>query len=71
MSPERFPEEAPSHWSVDFWVGSVDSSTERSAPLGGEVLAPPYDIPDTVLRQAAVADPQGAAFSITEVTAAP
>jgi predicted enzyme related to lactoylglutathione lyase len=71
MSPERFPEEAPSHWSVDFWVGSVDSSTERSAALGGEVLAPPYDIPDTVLRQAAVADPQGAAFSITEVTAAP
>jgi uncharacterized protein len=71
MSAERFPEDVPSHWSVDFWIGSVDSSVERTAALGGEVLVPPYDIPDTVLRQAAVADPQGAAFSITEVTASP
>jgi uncharacterized protein len=67
MSAERFPEDVPSHWSVDFWVDGVDRSAEQVAALGGSVIAPPYDIPGTSLRQAAVADPQGAPFSITEV----
>ena len=68
MEGEGDPDDAPAHWSVDFWVGEVKAAAERVAELGGQVIAPPYDIPGTQLRQAVVADPQGAAFSVTEVT---
>jgi uncharacterized protein len=61
-------DDAPSHWSVDFWVGDVDATAERAAELGGEVVAAPYDIPGAALRQAVLADPQGAAFSVTKVS---
>jgi uncharacterized protein len=63
------PAEVAPHWSVDFWVDRVDGAVETVGRLGGAVIAPPYDIPSTELRQAVVADPHGAAFSITEVTA--
>jgi uncharacterized protein len=59
----------PSHWSVDFWVDDVDAIADRAADLGGEVIAPPYDIPGAGFRQAVLADPRGAAFSVTKVTA--
>jgi uncharacterized protein len=59
--------EAP-RWSVDFWVGDVDATAERAAALGGSVVAPPYDIPVVRLRQAVLADPQGAVFSVTKVS---
>jgi predicted enzyme related to lactoylglutathione lyase len=58
--------EAP-HWSVDFWVADVDETAERAAGLGGGVVAPPYDIPEARFRQAVLADPQGAVFSVTRV----
>ena len=71
MSSERFPDDVPAHWSVDFWVGGVNPAAEKVASLGGSVMAPPYDVPGTPLRQAVVADPQRATFSITEVTVGP
>jgi uncharacterized protein len=63
------PAEVRPHWSVDFWVDRVDGAVETVGRLGGAVIAPPYDVPSTELRQAVVADPHGATFSITEVTA--
>jgi uncharacterized protein len=60
-------DEGPARWSVDFWVDDVDGAAERVAQLGGEVVAPPYDIPVAALRQAVLADPQGATFSVTKV----
>jgi predicted enzyme related to lactoylglutathione lyase len=69
MSSEQFPEEVPPHWSVDFWVDDVDATAAKVTELGGRVVAPPYDIPGAELRQAVLADPQGAAFSVTKVTA--
>jgi predicted enzyme related to lactoylglutathione lyase len=71
MAPmgDQFPEETPPHWAVDFWVADVDATAETAAELGGRVVAPPYDLPDVGMRQAVIADPQGAAFSITKVTA--
>jgi predicted enzyme related to lactoylglutathione lyase len=71
MSPDRFPQDAPSHWSVDFWVDAVDAAAERTAALDGKVLVPPYEVPGTPLRQAVVADPHGATFSVTEVSVTP
>jgi hypothetical protein len=59
--------DAPAHWSVDFWVDDVDAATERAGAAGGTVIASAYEIPGTPLKQAVVADPHGAALSITEV----
>jgi len=61
----------PPHWSPDFWVDDIDAAAERAVELGGQLLAPPYDIPGTPLRQAVLADPQGATFSATKVTVGP
>ena len=58
----------PAHWSVD-WVHDVDATAEKAAQLGGKVVVPPYDIPVAGLRQAVLADPQGAAFSVSKVAA--
>jgi uncharacterized protein len=60
--------EAPPRWSVDFWVDDIDATAEMAAQLGGEVVTPPYDIPAAALRQAVLADPQGATFSVTKVS---
>ncbi len=65
MGDDQFPEGMPSHWAIDFWVKDADATAEKAAELGGAVIAPPYDLPGFGLRQAVVADPQGAAFSIT------
>jgi predicted enzyme related to lactoylglutathione lyase len=56
-------EATPAHWSVDFWVHDADALAERAGGLGGRVLAPPFDA--GAMRQAVVADPDGAAFSVT------
>jgi uncharacterized protein len=52
-------------WNVDFWVDDVDAAAERATALGGAVLSPPVDNP--VGRNAVLADPAGAAVSVTRV----
>jgi predicted enzyme related to lactoylglutathione lyase len=56
----------PPSWSVDFWIADVETAAEKVAELGGKVLVPPYDLPNTGLRQAVVVDPQGATLSLTQ-----
>jgi uncharacterized protein len=63
MAPDG---EGPPHWSVDFWVGDIDRAAATAKEFGGTILAGPYEIPNVGLRQAALSDPQGAAFSITQ-----
>jgi len=58
------PGEEPG-WSVDFWVGDMDAAAARVPELGGTVLDGPHDLP--IGRQATVADPQGATFSVTQI----
>jgi predicted enzyme related to lactoylglutathione lyase len=53
------------HWSVDFWVGDIDATAGKAAELGGSVVVPPYEIPG--FRQAVLMDPEGAAFSATQL----
>ena len=53
------------HWSVDFWVADAEAAAAGAADLGGRVIVPPYDLP--TLRQAVLADPEGAAFSVTQL----
>lgn len=56
----------PARWSVDFWIPDVDDAIRTVDELGGTVLSGPYDIPDIGMRQAVVADPAGAALSLTQ-----
>ena len=53
-------------WSVDFWIGNVDEAADKAKRLGGEVISGPYDVPNVGMRQAVVADPQGATLSLTQ-----
>jgi uncharacterized protein len=56
-------DDGPARWSVDFWVSDADALAARAPELGGSVVVPPFDSLST--RQAVVADPFGAVFSVT------
>src|SRR5919106_1741621 len=58
-------EAPPPHWAVDFWIGDADAAAAKAAELGGSVVAGPYDVPG--FRQAVLADPQGAAFTASQL----
>jgi predicted enzyme related to lactoylglutathione lyase len=55
----------PAQWRPDFWVADIDATVASAAETGGATIVPPYDIPN--MRQAVLADPQGAAFSVTQL----
>ena len=57
----------PARWAVDFWVHDVDEAAAKAHELEGRALVAPYDMP--LGRQAVLADPAGAAFSVTRITA--
>jgi predicted enzyme related to lactoylglutathione lyase len=52
------------HWSVGFWIDGVHAAAERATKLGGKVVVPPHEVPG--FRSAVLADPAGAAFSLSE-----
>jgi predicted enzyme related to lactoylglutathione lyase len=56
-------DEEPARWSVDFWVADADELAARVPGLGGSVIVEPFDSIPT--RQAVLADPFGAVFSVT------
>ena len=60
--------DAPPHWSVDFWVDDLEGVVDRAERLGGSVAVPPYEIPGAPMKQAVLADPAGATFSVTKLT---
>lgn len=56
-------DDGPARWSVDFWVTDADAVAARAPEVGGSVVVAPFDsVPD---RQAVLADPAGAVFSVT------
>jgi predicted enzyme related to lactoylglutathione lyase len=69
QDPGQPPGAPPPHWSVDFWVADADATTSHATDLGAKVLAPPFDTP--VGRTAVLADPQGAAFSVSTAPVTP
>jgi len=56
-------DDGPARWSVDFWVGDADAVAARAPELGGSVVVAPFD--SVPKRQAVVADPDGAVFSVS------
>ena len=58
-------DEARPHWSANFWVADADATAGQAAELGGRVIVPPLDTP--VGKSSVLADPQGAAFSVSTI----
>ena len=59
----------PPHWNVNFRVADADAIAAAAAELGGTVLMAPFSTPG--FRNAVLADPQGAAFSISQLVPGP
>ena len=59
----------PPHWNVNLRVEDADATVEHAASLGGQVIAPVLNTPG--FRSAVLDDPQGAVFSIGQLTAGP
>src|SRR4051794_13629094 len=57
------------HWRVDFWIADADAAAARATQLGGSVVAAPEDAGP--FREAVLADPAGATFSVSQLTAGP
>jgi hypothetical protein len=65
IAPPGTADGASPHWSVGFWIRDPDEAARLTREMGGQVLAEPFDIPGAGMRQAALADPQGATFTVT------
>ena len=63
MVPIAADDMAP-HWSVNFWIDDTDAAADTATRLGGNVVVPPHDL--SGFREATLADPEGAAFSVSE-----
>ena len=59
--------DVPPHWMTYFAVADCDRTAEQARALGADIKCPPTDIPD-VGRFALIHDPQGAVFSIIQLT---
>ena len=53
----------PPNWIASVGVDNVDTTAAKAAELGGNIIAPPGDIPGAG-RYAIIADPQGATIAI-------
>ncbi len=60
--PADVPDMVPNHWAVYFMVADTDATVALVVANGGQVVAPPMDIPG-VGRMAVLHDPAGGNFS--------
>ena len=63
MNELRCPTHVPAYWMPYFQVADATRARPKAKELGGNVMVPPTDIPNTG-RFAMVSDPQGAMFAI-------
>jgi predicted enzyme related to lactoylglutathione lyase len=62
---DQFPDGAPPRWSANFWIADADAAAAKAGELGGQVVVEPHDTPG--FREAVLADPQGAVFSVSQL----
>jgi predicted enzyme related to lactoylglutathione lyase len=62
-------EDEAAHWRTDFWIADADAAAARATQLGGSVVAGPEDAGP--FREAVLADPAGATFSVSQLIAGP
>ena len=55
----------PARWDVDFGIADAEAAAARAGELGGAVVTGPYDTP--IQRQAVLADPTGATFTVSQL----
>jgi predicted enzyme related to lactoylglutathione lyase len=60
---DHYPAEVPPNWLLYFGVPDVDATVAKAQELGGTIIVPASDIPDTG-RFACIQDPQGAVLSV-------
>ncbi|MHB1536982.1 MAG: VOC family protein [Solirubrobacteraceae bacterium] len=53
-------------WGVDFWVRDTSATAQAARDLGGRLLVDPHE-PGNGFRTAIIIDPQGAAFSVSQL----
>jgi hypothetical protein len=63
MHSEQRSQGVPPHWMIYIAVESADAAASRVPQLGGNLLAPPFDVYD-VGRMALVQDPAGAVLAL-------
>jgi hypothetical protein len=63
------PSEGEARWAVDFWIADADAAARAATERGGRVLDEPSDAPP--FRRAVLADPAGAAFSVSQLVTPP
>lgn len=66
LMPDQQQQGVPPHWMTYVLVNDCDSCAEKAKRLGGTVLMPPTDIPDTG-RFAVLQDFQQASFAIIKL----
>jgi uncharacterized protein len=54
------------HWRGAFWIADADAPAARATQLGGSIFAGPEDAGP--FREAVLADPAGATFSVSQLT---
>jgi uncharacterized protein len=59
------PGEGPARWTPDFWVDDADAAASTAEAAGGSVLSAPGD--RGLFRSATLADPAGAAFTVSQL----
>jgi len=59
----------PARWAVDFWIADADVAAVTAEQSGGRVLEPPADAGP--FRRAVLSDPEGAAFSVSQLVRLP
>jgi predicted enzyme related to lactoylglutathione lyase len=54
---------ASPYWMASVMVNNVDQTAQQASSLGGKIIAPPFDIPETG-RYAIIEDPTGAVLAV-------
>jgi predicted enzyme related to lactoylglutathione lyase len=61
------PSDGPPRWDVDFRIADADAAARAAYDAGGTVVAEPADEDSVPFRQAVLADPDGAVFSVSQL----
>lgn len=59
----------PARWDIDFWIADADAAAATASEAGGAVLEEPAEVPGLPFRQARLADPFGASFTVSQLLA--
>ena len=61
------PGDGPPRWNVDFWIADADAAALTARAAGGAVQVEPADDPHLPFRHAVLTDPDGSAFSVSQL----